>query len=64
MRRGYGQRMMTAVEVKLKAMGCPKINLQVRGSNAAVIRFYEAIGYKLDDVVSFGKKLVEDISLA
>ncbi|HEY84360.1 MAG TPA: GNAT family acetyltransferase [Chloroflexi bacterium] len=59
-RRGYGQKMMTAVKVKLKAMGCPRINLQVRSSNASVIRFYEAIGYKQDDVVSFGRRLVED----
>ena len=63
-RRGYGQKMMAAIEATLKAMGCPKINLQVRSSNAAVIQFYQAIGYKLDDVVSLGKRLVEDKSLA
>jgi len=59
-RSGYGRIMMEAVEQRLKAMGCPKINLQVRESNAEVIRFYEDIGYKNDRVVSFGKRLIDD----
>jgi ribosomal protein S18 acetylase RimI-like enzyme len=42
-------------------MGCPKINLQVRTSNTGVIKFYEKIGFKMDDVVSMGKRLIEDI---
>ena len=41
-------------------MGCPKINLQVRSSNANVIDFYKTIGYSVDDVVSMGKRLEED----
>ena len=32
----------------------------VRTSNTAVIAFYEALGYKLDDVVGMGKRLVSD----
>jgi len=59
-RRGYGRMMMTAVEEKLLALGCPKINLQVRETNEAVIRFYQKIGYKSDRVVSFGKRLIPD----
>ena len=51
-RTGIGRRMMEEAETKLKALGCPKINLQVRTSNTKVIAFYEAIGYKLDEVVS------------
>jgi len=57
---GYGRALMTAVEEKLLAVGCPKINLQVRESNSDVIRFYEKIGYKNDHVVSFGKRLIPD----
>ncbi len=53
----WGRKMMEAVEVRLIALGCPKLNLQVRGSNADVIAFYEALGYTLDDVVSLGKRL-------
>ena len=57
---GYGRLLMTAAEEALKKTCCPKINLQVRRSNTAVIRFYEAIGYKIDNVVGMGKRLVDD----
>ena len=59
-RRGYGEAMMRAVENDIEAMGCPKINLQVRSSNADVIAFYQAIGYRQDDVVGLGKRLEHD----
>ncbi len=59
-KRGLGRRMMNAIEEKLKAAGCPKINLQVRRGNDDALAFYARIGYKTDDVVSLGKRLVED----
>jgi len=59
-RQGLGRRMMQAVEEKLLAMGCPKLNLQVRTDNPSAVKFYERIGYKTDDVVSMGKRLIED----
>ena len=59
-RAGFGRLMMKEAERRLRAAGCPKINLQVRGSNAAVIDFYERIGFKRDDVVSLGKRLETD----
>ncbi|MFQ5421106.1 MAG: GNAT family acetyltransferase [Anaerolineae bacterium] len=59
-RGGYGRELMTAVEQKLLSLGCPKINLQVRETNEAVIRFYQKIGYQNDRVVSFGKRLIPD----
>ena len=51
---------MEEVETSLRALGCPKVNLQVRRSNASVIEFYERIGYSVDDVVSMGRRLEED----
>ena len=57
---GYGRQLMEAVEEMIRARGCPKINLLVRTSNTEVIRFYESIGYTVDDVVGMGKRLVED----
>jgi ribosomal protein S18 acetylase RimI-like enzyme len=42
------------------SVGCPKINLQVRSSNSAVIAFYESIGFLDDSVVSLGKRLEYD----
>ena len=59
-RRGYGQVMMEAVEGRIEAKGCPKINLQIRSSNAQVIAFYRSIGYVEDHVVSLGKRLEHD----
>jgi ribosomal protein S18 acetylase RimI-like enzyme len=59
-RKGYGQAIMQAVESLIKQKGCPKINLQVRATNEAVIKFYSAIGYGNDNVVSLGKRLEYD----
>lgn len=59
-RRNYGTRLMEEVMRLLTEMGCPKINLLVRSSNAGVIDFYRKIGFAADDVVSLGKLLVCD----
>lgn len=59
-RRGLGRQMMDAVEARLLALGCPKINLQVRDTNEQATGFYRAIGYAVDPVVSFGKRLIVD----
>lgn len=59
-RRGLGRRLMDEAERRLLALGCPKINLQVRSSNQDVIEFYRRIGYARDDVVSLGKRLISD----
>jgi ribosomal protein S18 acetylase RimI-like enzyme len=59
-RKGYGQAIMQAVESLIKQKGCPKINLQVRATNEAVIKFYSAIGYGNDNVVGLGKRLEYD----
>ncbi len=58
--RGYGRQMMEALEARLLALGCPKLNLQIRSSNEAVISFYRALGYREDPVISMGKRLVPD----
>jgi len=59
-KKGHARTLMREAERLLTAAGCPKINLQVRTSNASVIAFYEAIGYAQDDVVSFGRRLIAD----
>ena len=59
-RRGIGRRMMQAAENKLRNLGCPKVNLQVRDENEAARGFYAAIGYRLEPMVSFGKRLISD----
>ena len=59
-RKGLGRAIVGEAERRLRAAGCPKINLQVRTSNAGVIEFYKRLGFALDDVVSMGKRLEHD----
>ena len=56
-RQGIAKAMIILVEKKLRALGCPKINLQVRRTNTAMIHFYQAVGFEEDDVISYGKRL-------
>lgn len=55
-RHGYGRQILAEAEVRLQALGCPKINLRVREGNKQIIAFYEAHGYMNDRVVSLGKR--------
>ncbi|WP_343559997.1 GNAT family acetyltransferase [Kiloniella sp. b19] len=59
-RSGLAGVLMQAVEEKLRAQGCPKINLMVRTGNLSVRDFYHAIGYEDQEVVVLGKRLIED----
>jgi len=59
-RQGLGSELMAAAERLLAERGCPKINLQIRSENADVIAFYGALGYRRDDVVSLGKRLIDE----
>ena len=61
-RRGFAARMVKEAERLLRNAGCPKINLQVRTSNVDVIEFYKRIGFSIDDAVSMGKRLEQDLS--
>ena len=56
-RRGFGRELMREAEVRLRALGCPKVNLQVRSSNTRVVEFYEALGYSTEARASLGKVL-------
>ncbi|WP_235480237.1 GNAT family acetyltransferase [Leifsonia sp. Leaf264] len=58
--RGHGRALVREAERMLTARGCPKLNLQVRGTNTAALGFYEAIGYAPDNAVSLGKRLIAD----
>lgn len=59
-RFGFGKQIMKEAEKLLLLKGCPKINLQVRSTNASLIAFYRSIGFSKDDVVSLGKRLQAD----
>jgi len=56
--RGFAREFMTEAEAQLRKVGCPKINLQVRGGNREVVSFYEELGFAVEDRVSMGKRLI------
>ena len=60
-RQGHARALVQRGEILLRASGCPKINLQVRGDNTAVLAFYQSLGYQDDKVVSMGKRLIPDL---
>ena len=47
--KDYGRQIMTAAEDWLRARGIVKLQLMVRGDNRAAVKFYEAIGYGVED---------------
>jgi ribosomal protein S18 acetylase RimI-like enzyme len=56
-RNGIGTALMKRVEEGLKAIGCHKLNLQVRAENRQVVEFYRALGYEIEERVSMAKHL-------
>ena len=57
---GIARDLMEEAEKRLRARGCPKINLMVRSTNQEVIAFYEQIGFRRDEVTCLGKRLEND----
>ena len=58
--RGIANALISRLEKKLIARGCPKIQLMVREENETVIHMYEKLGYDVQEIVSLGKRLIED----
>lgn len=56
-RQGIASSLMSVAEKGLVAAGCPKVNLQVRATNSAVIAFYRSLGYEVEERASLGKRL-------
>lgn len=59
--RGLARELIRVVEQRLTALGCPKVNLQVRADNQQAIAFYRRLDYQVDETVSLGKRLIPDI---
>ena len=59
-RRGIGRALLHEAESRLRALGCPKINLQVRMDNPEAVAFYQTLGYDVYEAVSMGKRLEND----
>jgi ribosomal protein S18 acetylase RimI-like enzyme len=58
---GLGRLLMGEVERRLTALGCPKVNVQVRSGNEEAGVFYRRLGYSEDGVTGFGKRLIPDL---
>ena len=56
-RGGVGTALVREAERALHALGCEKINLQVRAANEEVVQFYRALGYAVEDRISLGRRL-------
>ena len=56
-RRGVATALVRAAEDALRRLGCPKVNLQVRASNADVVAFYLTLGFVVEERVSMGHRL-------
>jgi ribosomal protein S18 acetylase RimI-like enzyme len=51
---------MAEVENRLLQLGCPKINVMVRSTNADVLDFYRRLGFEANAVEVLGKRLIAD----
>lgn len=56
-RCGIARDLVGAAEDALRALGCDKLNLQVRAENAGVIAFYQALAFHTEARISLGKRL-------
>jgi ribosomal protein S18 acetylase RimI-like enzyme len=56
-RRHIGSALVQEAQARLAAIGCQKINLQVRTSNAGEVEFYEKLGYTIEERISMGKRV-------
>jgi ribosomal protein S18 acetylase RimI-like enzyme len=55
--RGVGKALVIEAENRLQVLGCAKINLQIRMSNASVAEFYRRLGYGVEQRMSMGKEI-------
>jgi len=56
-RARIGSSLMREAAARLKAIGAPKVNLQVRASNEDAVRFYQSLGFKIEQRVSMSQLL-------
>lgn len=59
-KQGLARQLMSHIEERMLALGCPKLSLLVRNTNQEALAFYERLGYQVDAAVSLGKRLISD----
>jgi len=63
-RQGIGSRLMSMAEDALRSKGCVKVNLQIMQGNESVAAFYSSLGYSVEQRVSMGKRIPQNIPAA
>ena len=56
-----GTKLLKHTENELKKLGCVKINLQINKNNEIVKEFYLKNGYDIEERISMGKEIPENI---
>jgi ribosomal protein S18 acetylase RimI-like enzyme len=56
--QGLGQQLVQALEARLQAKGCEKVNLLIEPTNHGVEAFYQKLGYHSDELIFMEKWLV------
>ena len=51
---------MDNVENKLRELGCPKINLQIREGNDKVLSYYQKLGFVEEKRFNMGNRIEND----
>ena len=59
--KGIASLLLSHAERRLASLGCVKINLQILRGNQDVQRFYRVNGYTLEDRISMGKQIDENL---
>ncbi len=59
--QSIGTGLLIHAENALKRLGCAKVNLQIVQSNEVVKGFYLKNGYKIEERISMGKEIKENI---
>jgi ribosomal protein S18 acetylase RimI-like enzyme len=53
----FGRAMVRHAEDRLRALGVPKVELMIRKTNTEVMRFYDALGYETEPVITMSRWL-------
>jgi ribosomal protein S18 acetylase RimI-like enzyme len=60
-RRKIGSTLVSHAERELAKLGCVKVNLQIMAGNEDVIGFYTALGFSVEERISMGKLITENV---
>ncbi len=52
---GVGKKLVTHTIEELKKLGCLKVNLHIRPTNTEVAKFYQSLGFEIEERICMGK---------